>query len=83
MHFTGDVSLGTILTIATLLGIALRVGYRLGNFETTLTQHQTSLTSHETKLTSYEAQILGFVGQLQRLVGRVENDTERRRTPRR
>ena len=53
MHFTGDVSLGTILTIATLVGIALRLGYRLGNFEHTLSTQSKTMTAHADRLGVY------------------------------
>lgn len=81
MQFTGDVSLGTLLTILTLLGIALRFGYRLGHFETTLKDHADRLSGHAARLSTYEEQIVNFVGDLQRVIGRMEV-TDRRRSGR-
>lgn len=81
MHFTGDVSLGTILTIVTLIAIAIRFGYRFGKFETTLENHTQSIESHAERLSTYESQIVNFVADLQRVIGRLEVP-ERRRSSR-
>ena len=81
LHITGDVSLGTILTICTLVGIAIRFGYRFGKFETTLSEQAKTITDHASRLEVYEGRIVGFVGDLQRLIGRMEFFTDRRDRP--
>lgn len=70
-HLTGDISAGTILTILTLIGIAIKIGWRLGHIETTI-------VDHTTRLSLYEQRVVGFIGDLQRLVGRVDAFQERR-----
>lgn len=82
MHITNEVSLGTILTIVTLIGIAVRFGYRIGNFETTLKSHAEILSTHSKRMGDYEGRIIDVIGHLQRVVGRVEAMTERRQQPR-
>ena len=82
MQITSEISLGTILTIATLIGIAIRFGFRLGHFETTLNNHAKTLVEHATRLGAYEARIVDIVSDLQRLIGRVEASLERRRESR-
>lgn len=72
MHITGEVSLGTILTIVTLIGIAIRFGYRLGHFETTLNSHASRMTNHAERMDRYEARYMEIASQLQRIIGRIE-----------
>lgn len=72
MHLTGDVSLGTILTIVTLIAIAVNLGRRIGAFEGTLKYHATTMSEHSTRLTMQETRIIDLVASVQRLIGRME-----------
>lgn len=78
MHLTGEITLGNLAIVVTLLGIAIRFGSKLGSFETTLKAHSLTLVQHAEKLEKHEDRFMGFVAQLQMLVGRVELLTERR-----
>jgi len=72
MHITGEVTLGTILTIATLIGIAITFGRRMGTFETQLQTHSTNIQGHAARMDRYEARYVEIAGQLQRIIGRIE-----------
>jgi hypothetical protein len=72
MHITGEVSLGTILTIATLLGIAIRFGFRFGHFDTTLRAHTDNLARHAARMDRYEERYVQIANNLQRIIGRME-----------
>ena len=65
MHFSGEVTLGSLLTIITLVGIAVRLGWVIGGI-------QEIITAHTKRLDRYETTLLGIVGDVQRLVGRIE-----------
>lgn len=82
MHFTGDISLGTIVTIITILGVAMTIGQRFGRVETTIESQAKMLTDHAMRLGKYEQQSMRFVADLQRLVGRVEMLMDRRKESR-
>ena len=72
MHVTGDISLGAISVIVTLLGIAIAFGMRVGRVEATLMTHAQHLVSHGLRLDGYEARLIDVVGHVQRIVGRIE-----------
>ena len=70
MHFTGEISLGTILTIVTLLGISSRIAWIVGSIQTTI-------TDHTRRLDKYEGSLVNITGQMQRMVGRIEGVQDR------
>lgn len=72
MHFTGEITLGNLAIIITLIGIAIRFGVRLGSFQTTLAAHATALEGHSLRLDRHETQIIRLISSLQRLIGRSE-----------
>jgi hypothetical protein len=81
-QFIGQVTLGDILTICTLVGIAVAFGQRLGRFEQILHDHAKKLTEHGERLDRYESRLVDIVSDLQRVIGRVEgaqNRAEQRR----
>lgn len=77
MHFTGDISLGTILTIATLLGIAIRVGWAVGKIQAVVDGVKKTASDHAMRLDRYEEALIKMVGEVQRMVGRVEGVQDR------
>lgn len=65
MHFTGDISLGSIVTVITLIGIALRIGSALGVIKTTL-------ADHARRLELIEHTQFKLINEVQRMIGRCE-----------
>ncbi len=81
MHVTGDLSLGSILTIVTLISIAVTLGRRLGNFEGMLRHHADTITEHSVRLSKQEERVIDLVASVQRLIGQTEVQRyEHRRT---
>lgn len=76
MHWSGEVSLGSLLTIATLVSIAVRIGWMVGGIQVTV-------RAHTGRLDKYEDTLIKVVGEVQRLVGRIEGVQDRleRRAP--
>ena len=72
MHFTGNISLGNVLVVVTLVGTAVQFGMRLGTLETTLRQHADALMDHANRLEQHDSRLLDAVGNIQRMLGRLE-----------
>ncbi len=72
MHVTGEITLGTLLTIATLIGIAISFGRRFGSLEAQLASHGTNLVKHAERMDRYEEHYMTIAGQMQRIIGRIE-----------
>jgi hypothetical protein len=72
MHLTGEVTLGNIAIVVTLLGIAIKFGVQLGGFQTTLREHAKALEAHSIRLDHHETRILDLIAGIQRLIGRSE-----------
>lgn len=72
MYLTGEVTLGNIAIVCTLVGIAIGFGIRLGRFERTLFDHSEALRKHGERLDRHEEKILDLIAGLQRLIGRSE-----------
>jgi len=70
MHLTGELSLGNILTVATLIGIAIGVGRRFGGFESLMSEHAKTLAVHAERLDRYEARMVDIVEKLGLVIGR-------------
>lgn len=78
MHISGDINLGSILTIITLIGIAISMGSKLGRFEETLKHHAATMADHAARLTSQESRMGDLVSSVQRLIGRMEGSQAKR-----
>lgn len=72
MQVTGDISLGNIAIIVTLIGIAIRVGMRLGSVETVAKAQAALIEGHTTRLDRYEERLVSIVADVSRLIGRIE-----------
>jgi hypothetical protein len=70
MHFNGEITLGSILTIVTLLGIALRFAWVAGALQAVIIEHTKRLDRYEITLTE-------VVSSVQRVIGRVEGAQDR------
>lgn len=66
MHFSGDFTLGNLLTIVTLVGIAVTFGRKLGAFEVTLKSHADALLETAHKLAEHDAKISAVLESLSR-----------------
>ena len=79
MHFTADLSLGQLLIIATMIGMAVKVGWRLGTFETILKEHAQTFHEHANRLDRYEDALTHVVQDLQKVIGRIDGQLESHR----
>jgi len=70
MHFSGDVSLGNLLTVVTLLGISVKFGWIVGGI-------QEVIAMHTKRLDRYEAALISVVADVQRMIGRIEGVQDR------
>lgn len=77
VHFTGELTLGNLAIVVTLIGVAISIGRRIGAAETTLHDHAAALTQHSHRLDLYEGRLVDVIGQVQRVIGRVEVTQER------
>lgn len=73
MHFDGTVSLGSLLTIATLIGIAVRLGWTVGGIQAIITQHSKLLEMHTARMEKQDDMLIRISGDMQRIVGRIES----------
>ena len=76
MHWNGEVTLGNLLTIITLISLAIAAWYglkaRILVFQEMLRTHSQTLMDHAKRLDTYESRILDLVSGLQRLIGQSE-----------
>lgn len=77
MHLTGDISLGSIAIIVTLIGITIRIGMQIGNVQAVARAHSESIERHTQRLDLYEGRLVSVVSDVQRLIGRVEATQDR------
>lgn len=77
MQLTGDISLGNIAIIVTLIGIAIRVGMRLGSVEAIAKAQAALIEGHTKRLDRYEERLVSIVSDVSRLMGRIEATQER------
>ena len=77
MQFTGEITLGNIAIVVTLITIAIGIGRRFGGMEQLLKGHALTLSDHAKRLDNYEGRLVEVVGQVQRVVGRIEATQDR------
>lgn len=77
MSFTGEIMLGNIAIIVTLVGIAIGFGQQLGSFRTTLLVHANSIDKHTLRLDRHDDKILELITGVQRLIGVQELSDQR------
>lgn len=77
VHFSTEITLGNLAIVVTLIGIAIRVGWRIGGLEQVVKMHGENLMSHTSRLDLYEGRLVEIVGSVQRLIGRVEATQDR------
>lgn len=77
MQFTGDISLGNIAIVVTLISIAVRIGLKLGTVQQLVAGHTITLESHAARLDRYERTLVEVGGNLQRMIGRIEATQDR------
>lgn len=77
MHVTGDISLGSIAIIVTLIGVTIRIGMQIGNIQAVASSHETAIARHAARLDLYEGRLVSVVSDVQRLIGRVEATQDR------
>lgn len=77
MHFTAEVTLGNLAIVVTLIGIAIKIGQRLGALDSTVGQHAGVLNQHTARMDKHEERLTSIAGDLQRMIGRVEATQDR------
>lgn len=77
MTFTGDISLGNIAIVITLIGIAIRIGMRLGSVESVAKAQAALIEGHSMRLDRYEERLVSIVADVSRLIGRIEATQQR------
>jgi hypothetical protein len=77
MQFTGDISLGNIAIIITLIGIAIRVGVQVGNVQAVAKAQAAIIEGHAQRLDRYESRLVDIVSDVSRLIGRIEATQQR------
>lgn len=77
MHFTGEITLGSIGIIVTLISLAMTIGAKLGDVQAVVKNHGADLLRHAARLDRYESQLVENISQVQRLIGRVESTQTR------
>ncbi len=81
MHFTGEISLGVLLSaggiIVTIITVAIRIGTKIGAMETTARAQGESIDRHTRRLDLYEERLVQVVGEVQRMIGRLEATQDR------
>lgn len=63
MHYTGEITLGNIATVVTLITLAIGVGRRLGSFEATISSHADRLAGVSARLDKYEQRLFDLAGK--------------------
>jgi cytochrome c biogenesis factor len=77
MTITGDISLGNIAIVVTLIGIAVRISMRFATMQQLVSGHTSTLNSHSARLDRYETTLVEVGGNLQRMIGRIEATQDR------
>lgn len=72
MQFTGDISLGSVAIIVTLIGIAIRIGMQVGAVQEVAKAQATIIEGHTKRLDRYESRLVDIVSDVSRLIGRIE-----------
>lgn len=77
VHFSAEVTLGNLAIVVTLIGIAVRFGFRVGMMENRLNEHAKTMIRHTERLDKYEERLVDITGHVQRLIGRLEATQDR------
>lgn len=77
LTFTGELSVGSISIVVTLVTIAVTIGLRLGTIQTLVRGHTITLVEHAQRLDRYEKTLIDVGGNLQRMIGRIEATQDR------
>lgn len=62
-HVTGEITLGNIATVVTLISLAIGLGRRLGSFESTVTSHAEKITGLTTRLETLDKRLFDMVSK--------------------
>lgn len=77
MHFVGDITLGSIAIIVTLIGIAINIGLKVGSVQEVVRAQAAIVASHTQRLDKYEERLVKIVSDVSRLMGRIEATQDR------
>lgn len=72
IDFVPQVTLGSLLSIVTLISMAIGIGMRLGRFEQKIETLFRSVAAHAQRLDRHEERLIRIVEDVQRIIGRVE-----------
>ncbi len=74
---TGELSLGSIAIVASILTTAVAIGIRMGTLQTLVGGHASTLKEHSGRLDRYEKTLIDVGSNLQRMIGRIEATQDR------
>ncbi len=77
MHFTGEISLGSLAIIITIVGAVIRIGWKMGAMETVARTQGENIERHTIRLDKYEERLVQVVADVQRMIGRLEATQDR------
>lgn len=77
MHFTGEISLGSLLIAITIIGSVLRLGWKIGHMEEVATTQGANIERHTMRMDKYEERLIVIAGEIQRMIGRLQATQER------
>lgn len=77
MHVTGDISVGSIAIIITIVSAAIRIGMQIGAMQTIAKTQGDVIVQHTMRLDKYEERLVLVVGDVQRMIGRLESTQDR------
>lgn len=83
MHFSNEITLGNIVTVAALLGMGWKIISSVGKFFVTalrqvdgvldaITEHTNMLKEHGLRMSGYESRLNSVVVDLQGVIGRMD-----------
>lgn len=77
VHFTGEITLGNIAIVITLITIAINLGVKFGTVSTLVQGHTDTLKGHAERLDRYERTLIDVGNNMQRMIGRIEATQDR------
>jgi len=74
---TGEISLGSLAIVVSIVSTAVAIGLKLGTLQQLVRGHGSTLTDHAARLNRYEITLVEVGGNLQRMIGRIEATQDR------
>lgn len=62
-HISGEITIGNIATVVTLISLAIGLGRRLGSFETTVNNHADKITGLSARMETIDKRLYDLVSK--------------------